>query len=55
MAKSKARTLLVKLQSTAETGYFYVRSRPRTSGKLSQIKYDPKAKRHVLFVEKKLK
>ncbi|KZO92124.1 hypothetical protein CALVIDRAFT_567699 [Calocera viscosa TUFC12733] len=55
MAKAKTRSILVKLASTAETGYFFVRSRPRTSGKLSQIKYDPKAKRHVLFIEKKLK
>ncbi|RKP23449.1 NUDIX hydrolase domain-like protein, partial [Syncephalis pseudoplumigaleata] len=33
--------ILVKLLSTAGTGTFYARSRPRLSPKLSMIKYDP--------------
>jgi len=55
MAKSK--TLLIKLQSTADTGYFYVRKRnPRQlTEKLSLMKYDPRIRKHVLFKETKMK
>ncbi|KZT53441.1 hypothetical protein CALCODRAFT_501114 [Calocera cornea HHB12733] len=57
MAK-KGRTLLIKMVSTAQTGYFFVRSKIRPTGtparRISQIKFDPKARRHVLFIEKKL-
>jgi large subunit ribosomal protein L33 len=55
MAKSGRE--LVKLESTAGTGYFYVTTKNRrtTTGKLEFMKYDPKARRHVKFVEKKLK
>ncbi|KAI9296271.1 50S ribosomal protein L33 [Neoconidiobolus thromboides FSU 785] len=53
--KAKARTILVKLLSTAKTGYFYVRSRPRVSPKLSFMKFDPKINQHVLFTESKMK
>ncbi|KAG4304308.1 hypothetical protein PORY_002283 [Pneumocystis oryctolagi] len=40
--KHKSRTILVKLLSTAGTGWFYITSRPRLSPKLSFIKFDPK-------------
>lgn len=55
MAKKKARTL-VKLSSTAGTGYFYVRSRnpKKQPTKLKFRKYDPVARAHVIFEEKKL-
>ncbi len=55
MAKSS--TILIKLQSTADTGYFYVtKKNPRkTTEKLSFRKYDPVARKHVLFKETKLK
>lgn len=55
MAKSK--TTLIKLQSTADTGYFYVRKKnPRTStGKLELKKYDPRVRKHVIFKETKMK
>ncbi|TIC02153.1 putative pre-mRNA splicing factor [Wallemia mellicola] len=53
MAKQKARTVLVRLISTAKTGFFYQCQRPRLSEKLSAMKYDPKVKQHVLFVEGK--
>ncbi|KXN69459.1 hypothetical protein CONCODRAFT_8088, partial [Conidiobolus coronatus NRRL 28638] len=53
--KSKARTILVKLLSSANTGYFYVRSRPRLADKLSFMKFDPRVNKHVLFTEHKLK
>mgnify|MGYP001076977001 FL=1 len=48
---------LIKLESSAGTGYFYVTSKNRRTmtSKLELKKYDPKARKHVLFVEKKLK
>lgn len=47
---------LIKLESTAKTGYFYTTSKNKKTKteKLELKKYDPKAKKHVLFVEKKL-
>ena len=39
--KAKARVILVKLLSTAGTGYNYIKSRPRINPKLSLMKYDP--------------
>ncbi|EIN04599.1 hypothetical protein PUNSTDRAFT_55343 [Punctularia strigosozonata HHB-11173 SS5] len=50
-AKTKAKTLIVRLISTAQTGFFYTTQRPRVGPKLSAIKYDPKVKQRVLFVE----
>ncbi|PVF95769.1 hypothetical protein CPB86DRAFT_787670, partial [Serendipita vermifera] len=52
-AKAKAKTIIVQLFSSARTGYFYSTTRPRAGAKLTQIKYDPKIKQHVLFIEKK--
>ncbi|KAH9005886.1 hypothetical protein EDB86DRAFT_2876920 [Lactarius hatsudake] len=51
--KSKARTLIVRLLSTAQTGFFYTTQRVRTGPKLAAVKYDPRVKRRVLFVESK--
>ena len=47
----------IKLESTAGTGYFYVTSKNRRTmtNKLELKKYDPRARKHVLFVEKKMK
>jgi large subunit ribosomal protein L33 len=47
----------VKLVSEAGTGYFYTttKNRKSTSEKLEFKKYDPKARKHVLFKEQKLK
>ncbi|KAG1180551.1 hypothetical protein G6F70_001663 [Rhizopus microsporus] len=53
--KAKARVILVKLLSTAGTGYNYIKSRPRIAPKLSLMKYDPMVKQHVLFTETKMK
>jgi len=55
MAKSGRE--LIKLESTAGTGYFYVtdKNRRTQTNKLELKKYDPKVRKHVLFVEKKLK
>ncbi len=48
---------LIKLESTAGTGFFYVTSKNRRTmtSKLELKKYDPRVRKHVLFVEKKLK
>lgn len=55
MAKSKP--LLIKMVSTAETGYFYVtKKNPRkNTEKLELRKYDPVARKHVNFRESKIK
>ena len=54
---AKAVTIKVKLVSTADTGYYYVsKKNSRTmTDKLSKKKYDPIAKKHVEFVEGKIK
>lgn len=54
---AKATTIKIKLQSTADTGFFYVtkkNSRTMTE-KMSMRKYDPIAKKHVEFKEAKIK
>jgi len=47
---------LVKLVSTAKTGYFYVagRNTKQLKEKLRFRKYDPIVRKHVEFTEKKL-
>ncbi len=54
---AKSATLLVKLVSTADTGYYYVtKKNPRTTTeKLEFRKYDPVVKKHVAFKESKIK
>ena len=54
---AKANTVVVKLLSTADTGYFYVaKKNPRTqTEKLEFRKYDPVARKHVMFKEAKIK
>lgn len=54
---AKANTIKIKLESTADTGFFYVtkkNARTKTE-KLSMKKYDPVAKKHVEFKETKIK
>jgi large subunit ribosomal protein L33 len=55
MAKSKP--LLIKMVSTADTGFFYVtKKNPRkNTEKLALKKYDPVARKHVQFRESKIK
>lgn len=55
MAKSS--TVLIKLISTADTGFFYVtKKNPRTkTEKLELRKYDPVARKHVMFKEGRIK
>lgn len=54
---AKANTILVKLVSSADTGYYYVaKKNPRTqTEKLEFRKYDPVARKHVIFKESKIK
>ena len=54
---AKPATLQIKLVSTADTGYFYVtKKNPRNlTEKLSFRKYDPVARKHVIFKESKMK
>jgi large subunit ribosomal protein L33 len=56
-AMAKQATIMIKLVSTADTGYYYVtRKNPRTSTeKLEFKKYDPVARKHVVFKESKIK
>jgi large subunit ribosomal protein L33 len=54
---AKAAMVKIRLVSEEGTGYFYVttkNSRTKTD-KLQFRKYDPKAKKHVLFKEAKIK
>ncbi|KAJ1844238.1 hypothetical protein LPJ57_009552, partial [Coemansia sp. RSA 486] len=54
--KPKSRNILVRLISTAGTGFTYVKQRPRTAAyRLSMMKFDPRANKHVLFTEHKIK
>ncbi|KAH9994432.1 hypothetical protein BJV77DRAFT_943718, partial [Russula vinacea] len=50
---NKNSTLIVRLISTAQTGFFYTTQRLRMGPKLAAVKYDPRVKRRVLFVESK--
>lgn len=55
MAKPAA--IKIRLNSTADTGYFYVtKKNARTmTEKMRKKKYDPKVRKHVEFVEGKIK
>jgi large subunit ribosomal protein L33 len=46
---SSNRTLIVRLISTAQTGFFYTTQRPRLGPRLSAVKYDPKGTSCCLF------
>jgi len=54
---AKSATILVKLVSTADTGYYYVtKKNPRsTTEKFEFNKYDPVVRKHVPFKESKIK
>mgnify|MGYP001349205513 CR=1 FL=1 len=46
-----------KLESTAGTGYYYTtaKNKQNTPDKMERMKYDPVVRKHVRFVEKKIK
>ncbi len=54
---AKSNTIQIKLVSSADTGYYYVtKKNPRTTTeKLELRKYDPVARKHVIFKEAKIK
>jgi large subunit ribosomal protein L33 len=54
---AKPATIKIRLNSTADTGFFYVtKKNPRTmTEKMVKRKYDPIAKKHVEFKEGKIK
>ncbi len=54
---AKSNTVLIKLVSSADTGFFYVKKKnPRAkTEKLELKKYDPVARKHILFKEAKIK
>ena len=54
MAKGGNREI-IKLVSTADTGYFYTTTKKRGKDKLELKKFDPKIQKHVLFKEAKIK
>ena len=47
----------IKLEATAGTGHFYTttKNRKTQSGKMEISKYDPVARKHVIYKETKLK
>jgi large subunit ribosomal protein L33 len=54
---AKAPSVKIKLESTADTGYFYVtKKNARTqTEKLTLKKYDPVVRKHVDFKETRIK
>ncbi|MCY4405730.1 MAG: 50S ribosomal protein L33 [Rhodospirillaceae bacterium] len=54
---AKANSILIKLVSSAGTGFYYTtRKNPRSqTEKLSLRKFDPVARKHVVFKESKIK
>ncbi len=54
---AKPTTVLIKLVSSAGTGFFYTtkKNTRNTTEKLKLKKYDPKVRKHVEFTEAKIK
>ena len=54
---AKKNIVLVKMESTAKTGFFYVKKKnpKKQTEKMSFRKYDPVVRKHVEFKETKLK
>ncbi|MBV8939296.1 MAG: 50S ribosomal protein L33 [Alphaproteobacteria bacterium] len=54
---AKKNFLLIRLVSSAQTGYFYVTKKnpKKQTEKLKFRKYDPIARKHVEFTEAKIK
>ncbi|MEE2698654.1 MAG: 50S ribosomal protein L33 [Pseudomonadota bacterium] len=54
---AKPNSILIKLLSSADTGFYYVtKKNPRTlTEKMEVRKYDPVVRKHVLFKEAKIK
>ena len=54
---AKPASIKIRLNSTADTGFFYVtKKNPRSkTNKLELKKFDPIARKHVVFKEAKIK
>jgi large subunit ribosomal protein L33 len=54
---AKSNSVLIKLVSSAGTGFYYVtkKNARSTTDKLELRKYDPVARKHVAFKEAKIK
>jgi len=54
---AKPNSILVKLVSTADTGFYYVtKKNPRNlTEKMELRKYDPVVRKHVMFKEAKIR
>lgn len=54
---AKTNVIQIRLVSSADTGYFYVTKKNARSqtGKMELKKYDPVARKHVVFREAKIK
>ena len=54
---AKPTSMLVKMVSSADTGFYYVtRQNPRTKPEKMELKkYDPVVRKHVVFKESKMK
>jgi large subunit ribosomal protein L33 len=54
---AKSSTVLIKLVSSADTGFYYVtKKNPRAkTAKLELKKFDPVVRKHVVFKEAKIK
>ena len=54
---AKPSTILIKMVSSADTGYYYVtKINPRTqTEKMEMRKYDPVVRKHVIFKEGRIK
>ncbi|XP_017190833.2 uncharacterized protein LOC126585599 [Malus sylvestris] len=54
--KKKKTTMVIRLVSSAGTGFFYTKKKPfKVREKLEIRKFDPVVNRHVLFTETKVK
>jgi len=56
---AKPSSVLIKMVSSADTGYFYVKKKSskgtKATDKIELNKYDPIARKHVPFRESKIK
>ncbi|WP_339045087.1 50S ribosomal protein L33 [Candidatus Zinderia endosymbiont of Aphrophora alni] len=53
----KSKRIKIKLESTAGTGHFYTTTKSKRNSlkKIFFMKYDPKLRKHVKYIEKKIK
>lgn len=56
MARSKGKTVAIKMNSTAGTGFFYTTRKnvTKTPDKLTMVKFDPIVRQRVIFKEGKI-